>query len=345
MPQGAEGRNLDNVTQINEAPLTRRQAREIERRTGVRPIAKAGGSAFVKDTGKIERNEIESLVSAVPTEVLTKVAAPLVAAVETPAADVAAVEASDSEARSLTIRAAVPASLIAQRRRRAAGSFAAAASVTALAAAGFSSMANADVDVAAAEHNANLVSAVDGNKAAADASVAVKAPEVNVAALKAEAEQLAPVESFDSSAVSMAVESASGSNASAGGQGSAAGGARISIPATGSVQEAIVAGARAQLGTSGLDCTDMVQDALAAAGLTTSRFDGGYDMGVESFYQFGTVIPASEAQPGDLMVSPGNHVAIYIGNGQAIHGGWNGTADDTVIAGVNDYAYDYVRVG
>ncbi len=335
---------MDNVTQINEAPLTRRQAREIERRTGVRPIAKAPSSAFVKDTGKIERNEVETLISAVPTEILEKAAAPVVAETEDAVAD--------EQGRSLTIRAAVPAALVAQRRRRAAGSFAAAASVTALAAAGFSSLAAANnVDVAAADHSANLVSAASSKDAAAN-SVALKAPSVDAKALVADAEKLAPVESFDAESIAMAAEldapepvTSNGGGEEADGEGgNADNGSNISIPATGDVQEAIVAGAMAQLGISGLDCTDMVQNALAAAGLTTSRFDGGYDMGVESFYQFGTVIPASQAQPGDIMISPGNHVAIYIGNGQAVHGGWNGAADDTVIDGVNTYSYDYVRV-
>ena len=335
---------MDNVTQINEAPLTRRQAREIERRTGVRPIAKAPSSAFVKDTGKIERNEVETLISAVPTEILEKAAAPVVAETED--------AVTDEQGRSLTIRAAVPNALVAQRRRRAAGSFAAAASVTALAAAGFSSLANANnVDVAAADHSANLVSAASSKDAASN-SVALKAPSVDAKALVADAEKLAPVESFDAESVAMAAEldapepvTSSGGSEEADSEGdNADNGSNISIPATGNVQEAIVAGAMAQLGISGIDCTDMVQNALAAAGLTTSRFDGGYDMGVESFYQFGTVIPASEAQPGDIMISPGNHVAIYIGNGQAVHGGWNGAADDTVIDGVNTYSYDYVRV-
>ncbi|MFD2674355.1 NlpC/P60 family protein [Gulosibacter bifidus] len=340
---------MDNITQITEAPLTRRQAREIERRTGVRPVAKRDASAFVKDTGKIERNDMEALISAVPTEVLAKVAAPIVneAPLVTDEAQ------ADAEVRSLTIRAAVPASLVAKRRRRAAGSFAAAASVTALAAAGFSSMATADVDVAAGEHQANLVSAANGKQDAVKNPVAVKAPVVDAKAIKAESDQAAAVESFDAASVAMAVEQEAPAPAasvatesydegSSDDNGAAA--APVSVAAVGGIQDAIVAGAMAQLGISGLDCTDMVQNALASAGLTTSRFDGGYDMGVESFYQFGSVIPASEAQPGDIMIAPGQHVAIYIGNGQAVHGGWNGGADDTVIDGVNTYAYDYVRV-
>ena len=43
----------------------------------------------------------------------------------------------------------------------------------------------------------------------------------------------------------------------------------------------------------------------------------------------GTVVPASQAQPGDLVYYANGglgfaHIAVYAGNGQAIHGGWNG---------------------
>ena len=38
---------------------------------------------------------------------------------------------------------------------------------------------------------------------------------------------------------------------------------------------------------------------------------------------------AAQAQPGDLIYYPNGgmgmaHIAVYIGNGQAVHGGWNG---------------------
>jgi cell wall-associated NlpC family hydrolase len=105
----------------------------------------------------------------------------------------------------------------------------------------------------------------------------------------------------------------------------------------------LVNAAYAQLGHA-QDCTDMVQNALAAVGLTTSRLDGGYDMGVGSFAAFGAVygFDAGSLAPGDILVWPGApHVAIYVGGGQAVHGGWGGT---TVLAGiVNHGAYpDYV---
>ena len=347
---------MDNTTNTTEAPLTRRQAREIERRTGVRQVVVASSGSFRYDTAEIARNEMAALVSVLPTELVERIAAP---------APVASIATAAGAERSMSVRAAVPAQIVSMRRRRVAGGFAAAASVTALATAGVAGAASGAV--ADQSHQASLVSAVQQNAAAkADqgdivAAAAEAAPAVAPAVAPAPAVEVTAansvVESFDAASVMSAAEAvptptATASNGGSGSTGSSAsaasngGSSSISIPKTGSIQEAVVAAAYAQLGISGMDCTDMVQNALAAAGLTTSRFDGGYDMGVSSFYQFGTVIPASEAQPGDLMIAPGApHVAIYIGGGQAIHGGWNGDADDTVIAGVNTYSYDYVRIG
>lgn len=109
----------------------------------------------------------------------------------------------------------------------------------------------------------------------------------------------------------------------------------------------IVNGALAQLGWS-QDCTDLAQNALAAAGYVTSRLDGGPDLGVGSFASFGTVyaFDANALAPGDLLVWPNApHVAVYVGGGQAVHGGWG---NSTVLAGLQNHsAYpEYVvRVG
>lgn len=86
--------------------------------------------------------------------------------------------------------------------------------------------------------------------------------------------------------------------------------------------QGLVNAALAQLGTS-QDCTDLVQNALAAIGATQRRDQGGYDHGVGDFYQYGTVVTSGDYAPGDILVW-GGHVAIYIGNGDAVHGGWNG---------------------
>lgn len=96
------------------------------------------------------------------------------------------------------------------------------------------------------------------------------------------------------------------------------------------------------------DCTDLVQNAMAAVGLTTSRLDGGYDMGVGSFAAYGTVygFDAGALAPGDILVWPNApHAAVYVGGGAVVHGGWG---NNTVLAGLQNHgAYpDYVvRVG
>src|SRR5699024_6815931 len=77
-----------------------------------------------------------------------------------------------------------------------------------------------------------------------------------------------------------------------------------------------------QLGI-GQDCTDAVQNGLAAIGLTTRRDQGGYDYGPMGFGEFGTPVDPSQAKPGDIMMS-GGHVAVYTGDGSthsAVHGG------------------------
>ncbi|MFW0774425.1 NlpC/P60 family protein [Paenarthrobacter nitroguajacolicus] len=85
-------------------------------------------------------------------------------------------------------------------------------------------------------------------------------------------------------------------------------------PAVGGVNAAMVASAYAQIGIF-QDCTAMVEKALGSAGIPVG------DLGPMQFMNYGKVV--SDPQPGDMIVQPG-HVAIYIGNGQAISGGING---------------------
>lgn len=92
----------------------------------------------------------------------------------------------------------------------------------------------------------------------------------------------------------------------------------------------IAAAAYAQIGVS-QDCTMLVTNALRAVGINFHDWPAGY-MGL------GTIVPASQAQPGDLAYYQNGgmgmaHIAVYVGNGQAIHGGWNGGT--TAIASVN----------
>ena len=84
---------------------------------------------------------------------------------------------------------------------------------------------------------------------------------------------------------------------------------------------AIYQAALAQLGTF-QDCTMLVTNALKAVGINFHDWPAGY-------MSLGTVVPASQAQPGDLVYYANGgmgaaHIAVYAGNGQAVHGGWNG---------------------
>lgn len=75
----------------------------------------------------------------------------------------------------------------------------------------------------------------------------------------------------------------------------------------------IAQAALAQLGVA-QDCTRLVSNALAAVGINHHGWP-------ESYLSLGPL--TSNPVPGDICVYQG-HVAIYIGNGQAVHGGWNG---------------------
>lgn len=101
-----------------------------------------------------------------------------------------------------------------------------------------------------------------------------------------------------------------------------------SAPAAGqSVSGSAVANAAlAQLGVY-QDCTMLVTNALRAVGIYHHSDPAGY-------IGLGTIVSASEAQPGDLIYYADGgfgmaHIAVYIGGGQAVHGGWDG--NQTVI--------------
>ena len=63
---------------------------------------------------------------------------------------------------------------------------------------------------------------------------------------------------------------------------------------------------------SGWDCSGFVQYVFAQHGIGLPRTSG--EQG-----RAGTQIPASEAQPGDLVVWGESHIAIYIGDGMIVH--------------------------
>ena len=93
---------------------------------------------------------------------------------------------------------------------------------------------------------------------------------------------------------------------------------------------AIYQAALAQLGRY-QDCTMLVTNALKAVGINFHDWPIGY-------MSLGTVVPASQAQPGDLIYYANGglgmaHIAVYAGNGQAVHGGWVG--NQTVLNSAN----------
>ncbi len=65
-------------------------------------------------------------------------------------------------------------------------------------------------------------------------------------------------------------------------------------------------------GPSAFDCSGFVQYVFGLHGIGMPRMSG--DQG-----RAGTPIPASEAQPGDLVVWGESHIAIYLGDGMIVH--------------------------
>lgn len=83
----------------------------------------------------------------------------------------------------------------------------------------------------------------------------------------------------------------------------------------------IAAAAYAQLGVE-QDCTALASNSLAAAGIFYHGWPAGY-------MSLGRTVSQAEAQPGDLIYYANGgggqaHIAVYVGNGMAVHGGWNG---------------------
>jgi len=84
----------------------------------------------------------------------------------------------------------------------------------------------------------------------------------------------------------------------------------------------IVKAAYAQLGEK-QDCTRLVSDSLLAAGINFHGWPIEY-------FSLGYEVPYSQAKPGDLIYYARGgsrglaHIAVYVGNGMSIHGGWKG---------------------
>ena len=104
----------------------------------------------------------------------------------------------------------------------------------------------------------------------------------------------------------------------------------VSIQSQSGKAATIAAAAKRQLGV-GQDCTALVTKSLRAAGINHH----GWPV---SYLKLGTRVSAAQAQPGDLVYYANGgmgfaHIAVYIGGGKAVHGGWNG--NQTVIQTVN----------
>lgn len=103
---------------------------------------------------------------------------------------------------------------------------------------------------------------------------------------------------------------------------------------------AIYQAALSQVGTT-QDCTMLVTNALKSVGINYHDWPAGY-------MSLGTTVSASEAQPGDLIYYADGgtgvaHIAVYAGNGQAVHGGWLGNQTVVNSADVGSGAV-YIRV-
>ncbi|MGV0111367.1 NlpC/P60 family protein [Arthrobacter sp. CP30] len=107
------------------------------------------------------------------------------------------------------------------------------------------------------------------------------------------------------------------------------------------VAATIAEAAKGQLGVM-QDCTRLASNALAAAGINFHGWPAGY-------LSLGRTVSAGEAIPGDLIYYADGgmgmaHIAVYIGGGQAVHGGFNGNT--TVIAPAElGSGGVYIRVG
>lgn len=155
-------------------------------------------------------------------------------------------------------------------------------------------------------------------RAELEAAAAAEQQQREAAAAEAAAEQQAQQQQA-------ATRSNSGTTSSSSSSAAAAP-AAASAGASGSV---IANAALAQVGVS-QDCVQLVRRSIAAAGLPYS--------GMGNLGSLGPRVSQAQASPGDIIYYADGgtgraHIAIYIGGGRAVHGGWSGY--NTVVAGVN----------
>jgi LysM repeat protein len=109
-------------------------------------------------------------------------------------------------------------------------------------------------------------------------------------------------------------------------------------PVSSTRAQAIVSAALAQVGEY-QDCVKMVADSLATVGIYWYKWPHEY-------YQIG--VPTSAPQPGDLIYYANGgggmaHIAIYIGDGMAVHGGFNGNETRVFTVNVGS-GPQYIRI-
>lgn len=168
---------------------------------------------------------------------------------------------------------------------------------------------------------------------------------------KAEAEKKAAEEAAAATGTDSADTSSDSTNSSAD-TGSSAGSSTVKTTGTASSKygQKIADGALALVGGH-MDCTMLATLALKAG---TGIYFHGWPEDYRNFP--GAVeVSLSEAEPGDILVyrdgtsydmnGPGHadHVAIYIGGGKAVHGGWNGSnvavANVKTVSGIPEHVY------
>ena len=161
---------------------------------------------------------------------------------------------------------------------------------------------------------------VDGNAAPKATPAVAQAAPAQAAPVQAAPVQAAPVARVQAAPVAQTKVAAPAAQTKA---------AATTTP-SGSKNAAIYQAALAQVGRY-QDCTMLVTNALKSVGINYHDWPAGY-------MKLGTQVSASQAQAGDLVYYANGgtglaHIAVYAGNGQAVHGGWLG--NQTVVNTAN----------
>jgi len=190
--------------------------------------------------------------------------------------------------------------------------------------------AETNVDRESTATSALDVQAVVQSTIAADSTVAIsyERPVVTTVEAPAPVEKKAPAKA-EAKATESGTTAAPAGNSTLAVNSSAT--AAKAPAASSGLGAAIAAAAYAQLGVT-QDCTMLVTNSLAAVGIHFHDWPAGY-------LSLGRTVSAAEAQPGDLAYYANGglagqaHIAVYVGNGMAVHGGWNGST--TALFSVN----------